>query len=52
LNYLVIVLIVNQNSINLIIMGSRGEGHAEQVLLGSVSYHVDHKSKIPITIVK
>jgi len=33
-------------------MGSRGEGHAEEVSLVSVSYHVDHKSKTPIMIVK
>ena len=41
-----------KNSIDLIIMGSRGEGHAEEILLGSVSYHVIHKSKIPVMIVK
>jgi nucleotide-binding universal stress UspA family protein len=41
-----------KNSINLIVMGSRGEGHAEEILLGSVSYHVVHKSKIPVMIVK
>ncbi|MDH3677422.1 MAG: universal stress protein [Nitrosopumilus sp.] len=41
-----------KNSIDLIIMGSRGEGHAEEILLGSVSYHVVHKSKIPVMIVK
>lgn len=41
-----------KNSIDLIIMGSRGEGHAEEILLGSVSYHVIHKSKVPVMIVK
>jgi nucleotide-binding universal stress UspA family protein len=41
-----------KNAINLIIMGSKGEGHAEEILLGSVSYHVVHKSKIPVMIVK
>jgi nucleotide-binding universal stress UspA family protein len=41
-----------KNSIDLIIMGSRGEGHAEEILLGSVSYHVVHKSKVPVIIVK
>ena len=41
-----------KNSVDLIIMGSRGEGHAEEILLGSVSYHVVHKSKIPVMIVK
>jgi nucleotide-binding universal stress UspA family protein len=41
-----------KNAVSLIIMGSRGEGHAEEILLGSVSYHVVHKSKIPVMIVK
>lgn len=41
-----------KNGIDLVIMGSRGEGHAEEILLGSVSYHVVHKSKIPVMIVK
>lgn len=41
-----------KNSIDVIIMGSRGEGHAEEILLGSVSYHVVHKSKIPVMMVK
>jgi len=41
-----------KNSVDLIIMGSRGEGHSEEILLGSVSYHVVHKSKIPVMIIK
>ena len=41
-----------KNNICLIIMGSRGQGHAEEVLLGSVSYNVVHKSKKPIMIIK
>ena len=41
-----------KNSVDLIIMGSRGEGHAEEILLGSVSYHVVHKSKIPVMMIK
>ena len=41
-----------KNLVNLIIMGSKGDGHAEEILLGSVSYHVVHKSKIPVMIVK
>ncbi|MDH3610973.1 MAG: universal stress protein [Nitrosopumilus sp.] len=41
-----------KNSVDLIVMGSRGEGHAEEILLGSVSYHVVHKSKIPVMMIK
>jgi len=41
-----------KNSIDLIVMGSKREGHAEEILLGSVSYHVVDKSKIPVLIVK
>ncbi|HUT05497.1 MAG TPA: universal stress protein [Nitrosopumilaceae archaeon] len=41
-----------KNSVDLIIMGSSGEGHAEEILLGSVSYHVVHKSKIPVLMIK
>ena len=41
-----------KNQVDLIIMGSKGDGHAEEILLGSVSYHVVHKSKIPVMIVK
>lgn len=41
-----------KNCVDLIVMGSRGESHAEEILLGSVSYHVVHKSKIPVMIVK
>ena len=41
-----------KKSVDLIVIGSRGRGHAEEILLGSVSYYVLHKSKIPIIIVK
>ena len=41
-----------KNNIGLIIMGSRGQGHAGEILLGSVSYSVVHKSKKPIMIIK
>lgn len=40
------------NNIGLIIMGSRGQGHAGEILLGSVSYNVIHKSKKPVMIIK
>ena len=36
----------------LIIMGSHGHGHAGEILLGSVSYKVVHKSKKPVMIIK
>ncbi len=38
--------------IELIVMGSQGHGHAEEILLGSVSYKVVHKSKKPVMIIK
>lgn len=41
-----------KNLVDLIIMGSRGEGHSEEIFLGSVSYYVVHKSKIPVMIIK
>ena len=41
-----------KNNIGLIIMGSRGQGHAGEILLGSVSYNVVHKSKKPVMIIK
>ena len=41
-----------KNGIDLIIMGSKGHGHAEEILLGSVSYNVVHKSKKPVMIIK
>jgi len=40
------------NDIGLIVMGSRGQGHAGEILLGSVSYNVIHKSKKPVMIIK
>ena len=43
---------IKKNNIGLVIMGSRGQGHAGEILLGSVSYNVVHKSKKPIMIVK
>lgn len=41
-----------KNDIGLIVMGSKGHGHVEEMLLGSVSYYVVHKSKKPVMIVK
>jgi len=41
-----------KNGIGMIVMGSRGHGHANEVLLGSVSYTVVHKSKKPVMIIK
>lgn len=43
---------VKKNNIGLVIMGSRGHGHTNEILLGSVSYNVVHKSKKPVMIVK
>ena len=41
-----------KNEVDMIIMGSRGRGHPEEILLGSVSYYVIHKSKTPVLIIK
>jgi len=41
-----------KNNIGLVIMGSRGHGHVEEILLGSVSYNVVHKSKKPVLLIK
>jgi len=41
-----------KNGIGMIVIGSRGHGHAGEILLGSVSYNVVHKSKKPVMIVK
>ncbi|MDH5665246.1 MAG: universal stress protein [Nitrosopumilus sp.] len=41
-----------KTGIELIIMGSHGHGHAGEILLGSVSYKVVHKSKKPVMIIK
>jgi nucleotide-binding universal stress UspA family protein len=37
---------------DIIIIGARGRGALQEVLLGSVSNYVVHKSKIPVLIVK
>jgi len=42
----------SKNDIGLIVMGSKGHGHVEEMLLGSVSYYVVHKSKKPVMIIK
>lgn len=41
-----------KTGVELIIMGSHGHGHAGEILLGSISYKVVHKSKKPVTIIK
>ena len=41
-----------KNGIGVIIMGSRGQGRADEILLGSVSYTVVHESKKPVMIIK
>lgn len=41
-----------KNNCDLIVMGSRGLSGAKAAILGSVSNHVLHKSKLPVVIVK
>ncbi len=36
----------------IIVIGSRGRGHAKEILLGSVSNYVVHKSRLPVLLVK
>lgn len=37
---------------DLIVMGSKGEGRVHEMLLGSVSHEITHRSKIPVVIVR
>lgn len=41
-----------KNNIGMIVIGSRGHGHAGEIFLGSVSYNVVHKSKKPVMVIK
>lgn len=42
----------DEGNFDMIIMGSRGLGRMEVLLLGSVSREVVHGSKVPVTVVK
>jgi len=41
-----------KNGIGMIVMGSHGNSRTNEILLGSVSYTVVHKSKKPVMIIK
>jgi len=41
-----------KNKIDMIVIGARGMGFAREVLLGSISNYVIHKSKMPVLLVK
>ncbi len=47
-----IVSFSNRNNFDMIVIGSRGRGAAKEIILGSTSNYVLHKSKIPVLIVK
>ncbi len=47
-----IVDIAKRKNFDLIVIGSRGMGAAKEILLGSTSNYVLHKSKKPVLIVK
>ena len=47
-----IVTFAQKNSVDLIVIGSRGPDPEGGLFLGSVANYVIHKSKIPVTIIK
>ncbi len=47
-----IVSFAKKNHFDLIVIGSRGLGSAQEFFLGSTSNYVVHKSKIPVLVVK
>jgi nucleotide-binding universal stress UspA family protein len=47
-----IVKFAQKNVFDLIVIGARGLGSGKELLLGSVSSYVIHKSKIPVLLVR
>jgi len=47
-----IVKFAQKNMFDLIVIGARGLGSGKELLLGSVSSYVIHKSKIPVLLVR
>ena len=47
-----IVNFAKKKKVDMIVIGARGLGSVKEVLLGSVSNYVVHKSKIPVVMVK
>jgi nucleotide-binding universal stress UspA family protein len=47
-----IVKFAQKNKFDLIVIGARGLGSGKELLLGSVSSYVIHKSKIPVLLIR
>ena len=47
-----IINFAKKKKYKIIVMGSRGRGSVKETLLGSVSHHVVHKSRLPVLLVK
>jgi nucleotide-binding universal stress UspA family protein len=47
-----ILKFAEKNKFDLIVIGARGSGAGKELLLGSVSSYIIHKSKIPVLLIR